>query len=88
VVEPLRAGAYDAFLGAAHVSSFISLAVIVLAALIVGFLLPPITPPAKGDRAVGAPRDATDALVLDEAAHYQQEAAEEYGVTDDERPRA
>jgi MFS transporter, DHA2 family, multidrug resistance protein len=84
VVEPLRQGAYDAFLSAAHVTSFISVVVIVIAALIVGFLLPPITPPAKGDRAVGAPRDATDALVLEEVAHYQQEAAEEYGV--DEEP--
>ena len=86
VIDPLRAGAFDAFLGAAHVTSFISLAVIIIAALLVGFLLPPITPPQKGDLAVGAPRDATDALVLEEIAHYKDEAAEEYGVTPERDP--
>jgi DHA2 family multidrug resistance protein-like MFS transporter len=81
VIEPLRQGAYEAFLNASHVTSFISLAVIVIAGLAVFFLLPPITPPEKGDLAVGAvPKDATDALVLDEIAHYKEEAAEEYGV--------
>jgi Na+/melibiose symporter-like transporter len=88
VIDPLRAGAYEAFLSAAHVTSYISLAVVVVAALVVGFLLPEITPPEKGDRAVGAaPKDATDALVLDEIAHYKQEAAEEYGAADDPGPR-
>jgi EmrB/QacA subfamily drug resistance transporter len=89
VVDPLRAGAYEAFLSAAHVTSYISLAVVVIAALVVGFLLPDITPPEKGDRAVGAaPKDAADALVLDEIAHYKDEAAEEYGVPEDPAPRA
>jgi DHA2 family multidrug resistance protein-like MFS transporter len=85
VIEPLRQGAYEAFLNASHVTSFISLAVIVIAGLAVFFLLPPITPPEKGDLAVGAvPKDATDALVLDEIAHYKEEAAEEYGVAPEE----
>ena len=82
VVDPLRAGAYEAFLSASHVTSYISLAVIVVAALVVFFLLPQITPPRKGDRAVGAPADPTDALVREEAASYAEEAAEEYVVRD------
>jgi DHA2 family multidrug resistance protein-like MFS transporter len=91
VVDQLRAGAFEAFLSASHVTSYISLAVIVIAALVVFFLLPPITPPAKGDRAVGAPdladapsdaADPTDALVRDEADHYSEESAEEYVVRD------
>lgn len=91
VVEQLRAGAFEAFLSASHVTSYISLAVIVIAALVVFFLLPQITPPAKGDRAVGAPAqasdatnaaDPTDALVREEAEQYSDEAAEEYVVRD------
>ena len=88
VIEPLRNGAYEAFLSAAHVTSFISLAVIVIAGLAVFFLLPDITPPEKGDRAVGAPKDTTDALVREEIEHYSEEAAEEYGVTPDRAPEA
>jgi EmrB/QacA subfamily drug resistance transporter len=44
-VARVRAGAFDAFLGASHVTTAISLGVILLAAAIVGFLLPNITPP-------------------------------------------
>ena len=86
VIEPLRAGAFEAFLSASHVTSYISLVMIVIAALIVFFLLPQITPPEKGDLAVGAPADPTDALVRDEAAHYSEEAAEEYVVRDKGEP--
>jgi MFS family permease len=78
IVEPLRTGAFEAFLSASHITSYISLGVIVIAALAVFFLLPEITPPEKGDRAVGAPADATDALVREEIEHYSEEAAEEY----------
>jgi EmrB/QacA subfamily drug resistance transporter len=79
VVDPLRAGAYQAFLSASHVTSFISFTVIVIAGLIVLFLLPKISPPELGDRAVGAPpADPADALVREEVAHYAEEAAEEY----------
>jgi EmrB/QacA subfamily drug resistance transporter len=82
VIDPLRAGAYEAFLSASHVTSYISLGMIVIAGLVVFFLLPQITPPEKGDRAVGAPVDATDALVREEIEHYSEEAAEEYVVRD------
>lgn len=78
VIDPLRQGAYEAFLSAAHLTSLISMIVIVIGALAVFFLLPKITPPQVGDAAVGAPPvDATDALVQKEAALYAQEAAEE-----------
>jgi Na+/melibiose symporter-like transporter len=80
VIDPLRAGAYEAFLSASHVTSYISFVMIVIAALVVFILLPEITPPEKGDRAVGAPKDATDALVREEIEHYSEEAAEEYVV--------
>jgi hypothetical protein len=68
------------------VTSYISLAVIVIAALVVFFLLPQITPPEKGDRAVGAPADPTDALVREEIEHYSEEAAEEYVAKDKGTP--
>ena len=86
VVEPLRTGAFEAFLSASHVTSYISLTMIVIAALLVFFLLPQITPPEKGDRAVGAPADPTDALVREEIEHYSEEAAEEYVVRDKGTP--
>jgi EmrB/QacA subfamily drug resistance transporter len=52
VVAQARDGAFDAFLGASSLTSTISAAVVLLAALVVGFLLPPIKPPMKGDRSV------------------------------------
>ncbi|MBK9740607.1 MAG: MFS transporter [Actinobacteria bacterium] len=88
VIDPLRAGAYEAFLSAAHVTSYISLVVVVIAALLVAFLLPQITPPERGDRAVGAPKDPADALVREEIEHYSEEAAEEYGLPGKPGPEA
>jgi EmrB/QacA subfamily drug resistance transporter len=82
VVEPLRQGAFEAFLSASHVTSYISFVMIVIAGLVVFFLLPQINPPERGDRAVGAPADPADALVQDEVAHYAEEAAEEYEIPD------
>ncbi len=86
IVETLRAGAYESFLSASHVATYISVGMVIIAALVVFFLLPVITPPERGDRAVGAPEDPTDALVLEEIAHYREEAAEEYVVPDESRP--
>jgi drug/metabolite transporter (DMT)-like permease len=78
--ETLRQGAYEAFLSASHVTSYISCAVIAIAALVVAFLLPAITPPSAHGPAV--PRDATDKLVQDEVANYPREEAEQFGVVD------
>lgn len=81
LAEQIREGAYNAFLSSSHVTSWISAGVIVAAAIIVITLLPHISPPQKGDRAVGAkPVDAADALVLNEEASYAQEAAQEYAA--------
>lgn len=62
LVSAATRGAFDAFLAASHLTSYICLAVIISAALVVGFLLPVIRPPQLGDRAVGAPADSVDAL--------------------------
>jgi len=90
MVEVARQGAFDAFLAASHLTSYISLGVAVIAALVVGFMLPRIKPPQKGDLAVGAqpaPADPADALVQKEAANYAAEAAEEFeaGIEPDSR---
>jgi hypothetical protein len=44
-VAKVRAGAFDAFLSASHITTAISLGVILLAAALVAFVLPTITPP-------------------------------------------
>jgi EmrB/QacA subfamily drug resistance transporter len=83
VVDQLRSGVYQAFLGASHVATIISVVVVIIAALAVGFLLPRITPPERGDLAVGAPTGDADALVREEVAEYPQQAAEEYAAGED-----
>jgi EmrB/QacA subfamily drug resistance transporter len=80
VVDQLRSGVYQAFLGASHVATIISVVVVIIAALAVGFLLPRITPPERGDLAVGAPTGDADALVREEVSEYPQQAAEEYAA--------
>ena len=79
-VATLQAGAFEAFLGATHVTFIISLVVVAVGALIVGFFLPHISPPtAAMERGVAAkPVDAADELVQREAASYEAEAATEY----------
>lgn len=85
-VDQLRAGAYESFLTASHVTNAISLTVVVIALLLVIFLLPVITPPVKGTLAVkdeharGASSPSTsttDALIEHEAAQYPVELREE-----------
>ena len=69
VADAVKNSAFTAFLDASHVTTLVSAALALVAALILWFLLPHITPPQKGDRAVGAPPEATDptdALVQDE----------------------
>jgi Na+/melibiose symporter-like transporter len=86
VIDPLRAGAYDAFLSAAHVTNWISVAVVLVAAILVAVALPRITPPTermeRGES--GAPQDPADALVTQEAAAYREELAGEI-VPEDRR---
>jgi MFS transporter, DHA2 family, multidrug resistance protein len=48
VVASATSGAFDAFLNASRVTGLVSTSLIVVAALVVWFVLPPITPPQKG----------------------------------------
>ena len=63
LIDAFRSAAYDSFLNAAHLTSYISAAVVVIAALLVAFLLPAITPPQR--------------RVEQEEARYSEEFAEE-----------
>ncbi len=54
LVDTFRSAAYDSFLNASHVTAYLSAAVVTLAALVVVFLLPAITPPQR------APEPATE----------------------------
>lgn len=82
VIDALRASAFDSFLASAHVTYIISVTVVVIAALLVAFALPVITPPRKD---VPVPEDSpTDDLVRLEEEEYPEQLAEE--VVDDGRP--
>jgi hypothetical protein len=85
IADSVKAAAFDDFLAATHIASLISLAVVVIAAIVVAVGLPTITPP---ERKVlpEHPADDTDALVLREMEDYRTEAAEEYRRRDGERP--
>ena len=78
-VDTLRSGVFDAFLSASHLTSYISMTVMLFATLVVLFLLPKITPPEKREASAGPALDDTDALVKEEIAHYREELAEEMG---------
>ena len=75
-----QSGAYEAFLNATHVTFIISLVVVAIAALVVGFFLPHISPPTAAMEQGVAPKpvDTADELVRREAASYEDEAATEY----------
>ncbi len=55
VIAQVRQGAFDAFLSASHFTNLISALVILLAAIVVGVLLPQITPPQAAPAAPAAP---------------------------------
>lgn len=65
LVDAFRSAAYESFLSAAHVTSYLSAAVVVIAALIVAFLLPAITPPQRDARRAdaGYPEQLSEELV-------------------------
>ncbi len=79
-VAQAQAGAFDAFLSASHLTSLISMTIVGLAAIIVGFLLPHITPPTKPiEQGIApVPGSPADALVIGEAESYVDEAGGEY----------
>jgi DHA2 family multidrug resistance protein-like MFS transporter len=55
VHERIQLGAFQAFLSSAHFTTYISAGVVLLAAIVVGFLLPKITPPTKAAAAPAVP---------------------------------
>ena len=83
VIEPIRTSAFDSFLNASHVTYFVSLSVVLVAAAIVGFLLPRIAPPRKESL---VPADSpVDDLVRAEQERYDGEVVEE--ISDGEQSK-
>jgi MFS transporter, DHA2 family, multidrug resistance protein len=85
LADAFRGAAFESFLSASHVTSYLSAAVVLIAALVVASLLPTITPP----RAHPAPDDGEESGVQEridaEAARYPAELKEE--IVDEDRPR-
>jgi len=79
VVTQLQNSAFEAYLSASHVTTFVSLAIVVIAAALVGFWLPKIAPPTQDAPPSGPAVDSMDALVKEEGALYAVEVAEELG---------
>ncbi len=73
LIETVRAGAFEAFLSASHVTMILSAVVVVIAALLVGFLLPVIQPPRKGDTSPADTWDEDAEATLDAIAQEQGE---------------
>lgn len=76
LIEQGRAGIFDAFITASHITSWISFTIVLIAALIVGFLLPAITPPTR-QAPESPPLNATDALIDKRDADYDEQQGEE-----------
>ena len=74
----LQSNAFEAFLGASHVTMLISLVIVVTAALLVAFLLPVIHAPQRGDLPPAGPGAGTaNDLVREEEAEYPAQLVEE-----------
>jgi DHA2 family multidrug resistance protein-like MFS transporter len=67
VLDQIRAGAFDAFLDASHLTSLIAASVVLLAALVVGFWLPSIRPPERGPAPAGSDDQGVPAKRADSA---------------------
>ena len=80
VVNTVREAAYADFLAATHLTSLISVIVVIVAVLVVGFGLPHITPLTKKTEVGDSPTpvDPADALVQTEAKEYREQAQGEY----------
>jgi MFS family permease len=82
--DVLRAGAFEAFLNASHITAWISVAVVVAAFLVVLLALPPITPPQKVPIIEPAPdpdpaHANINTVIEAEFSHYSEEVTEELG---------
>ncbi len=82
LVSAFQHGAFDAYLSASHVTTILSLSIVVIAALLVGFGLPNIQAPTQQHAPTGPPMDPMDALVKEEGAAYATELAEEFEPTE------
>ena len=80
IANSVREAAYADFLAASNVASLISVIIVVIATLVVGFGLPHITPLTKkiAMEEGPAPVDAADNLVQTEAQDYREQAQSEY----------
>jgi hypothetical protein len=61
VHDRIQDGAFNAFLSSSHFTTYLSASVVLVAAVVVGFMLPKITPPTKAAAAppaVPAPVEA------------------------------
>ena len=80
-LEAIRSGAFAAFLESTHLTMLLSAVAVAMAALVVGFLLPHIQPPRKGDHAPAdtwdAPEQVTEAEVR-QALHEDEAGAAEH----------
>lgn len=82
IVESVRAEAFQAFVDSSHVTYVLSLVIVLIAAAIVGFLLPRISPPRKGAL---VPADSpVDDLMREEQQAYSTEYVEETSNTGDD----
>lgn len=82
VVDQVRSGAFEAFLSASHTANVISLVIVVIAALLVGFGLPSLRPPTKGAAGSGPASDPTERRLETESAEYTEQADQEYPATE------
>lgn len=83
-LDVLRAGAFEAFLNATHITAWISVVVVVVAFVIVLFALPSITPPQKVPiiEPIPDPDPAhadINTVIEAEFSHYSEEVTEELG---------
>lgn len=79
LIDSLRQASFADFLSAAHVTSALSAAIVIIAALIVGFGLPHITPPPAPGAPVAKPDEdsAIDERIAEQFDHYGEELSEE-----------
>lgn len=76
-LEQVRAAAWSAFMDSSRVTYWIAFVLVAVAAVIVGVLLPRITPPTQ--RSHGAPQNSTDARIMPQEDLYSEELREELG---------
>ncbi len=84
-IDMFRSGAFESFLSASHLTSYIAAAVLGVAALVVLFLLPVITPPERREQPQDVSPGSAEGRVDDEVEHYSEQLAEELGEAPGDR---